>query len=630
MTEKPKLKGKPKRPTKLTQPPKQPENPSATRDPERGTPEREAPEREALNIQSAVARDVPLMFQAQIPERGNIQYAGDVSSASNWVKQWLQGCPNQPENVDESQPIWKRKTVSPTVKLPEFGAHVKTWEYQIRWRMVTNGGQDEGVIRPVIGAKGMPFFPGSSMKGAFRRACPEDKRMRYCGGEEITVKGEKRTLPGILRFHGGYPVDMSWAQRDRLVDIAHGQQPYQVMRSEKKRGENANVQISLYQPRFKFGISSSRILPDEEWQEIQQIWEKALGCGIGSRVSAGYGYVDRVKQDNSTEPIANPDRTLLSIHLNGEGLTSMLLLNKTPEFRPNMFKAALRGHTLRLLGGITDEQTAKSLTKIIWGGIPEKGEGDKAVVGRVGIDFTVEGDLNKGNHTYNNGRVFMPTYELEYGRLDLLQIGEVKPKLKNFLNRLVQFSLLLGGFGKSWRRIDHQRFYSNYFGQDNKPMIGCHWELATLSDQLCVTTGKSDLGNITKFLDQIKTDASKWMESEGKNYQSNSYAQNWEAWYKNKVQVWGRLAKDGQSVAVEWFHDTNRLKGSSLAGKMGQIGRIWHRMYPRYVLNKDKELIHVKRQYVELLTIFPDDSDNKSKRFMNWLATGNSGFNRLW
>ena len=70
--------------------------------------------------------------------------------------------------------------------MPQFGANVHTWEYTQNWRLVTNSGQDEGVIRPVIGAKGIPFYPGTSMKGAFLRACQQiaaDKVVDYCGEE---------------------------------------------------------------------------------------------------------------------------------------------------------------------------------------------------------------------------------------------------------------------------------------------------------------------------------------------------------------------------------------------------------------------------------------------------------------
>ena len=642
-------------------------HPSATQ-----TPEKKSVEKQTLKIEFEDAKNVPLMFQAQIPDRGNIQYVGDDKknqksegqqekpAYERWVMQWLKGCPPVPEKVDEKPRPTQRFSPKLTIRLPQFCSHVKTWEYQIRWRMITNGGQDEGLIRPVIGAKGMPFFPGSSMKGAFWRACPEDKRQLYCGGE-IPVKGQKRTKPGILRFHGGYPVDMSWAQCDRLVDIAHGQQPYQVgMKDTKEKGENANVQISLYQPKFKFGISSTKILEDSEWEEIQLIWEKALGNGIGSRVSAGYGYVDRVNQDGSVTHIENSDRILLSIHLNGEGLASQLLLknnegdkHKTPEFRPNMFKAAFRGHTLRLLGGVTDEKIAQDLTKQLWGGIPEKGENSeeeengedqktKAIVGSIGIHFTVEGKLcTKGKHTYeqvnkwgNLSRPEMPTYQLENGKLNLLKIGEVKPvevkpEVERFIINLVKFSVLLGGFGKSWRRTHHKLFYPSYFENDDKPMIGCHWEFAQTSEEFYIPV--PELSSITEFINNIREDTIAWVRSEVPGYQPNSYVQNWrEAWHPNKVQVWGRFAKNGQSQAVQWFHDTNRLKDSSLAGKMGQIGRIWHRMYPRYVIQEDGKLTRLENKYVELLTIFPDESNDKSQQFMNFLSTTNSGFQRIY
>ncbi|MHC5720033.1 MAG: hypothetical protein ACYTX0_50375, partial [Nostoc sp.] len=135
-----------------------------------------------------------------------------------------------------------------------------------------------------------------------------------------------------------------------------------------------------------FGISSTKHLEPSEWKKIWDIWEKALGIGIGSRVSAGYGHF--------TETLENTDKVILSVHLCGQGLTSQLL-NNTPEFRHNMFKAVLRGHTLRLLGGITDEETAKRITQELWGGID-----NGTFVGKLGINFIAE-ELNIGKHTYN-------------------------------------------------------------------------------------------------------------------------------------------------------------------------------------------------------------------------------------
>jgi len=582
--------------------------------------------------------DIPMMFRAQIPERGKIQYAGNHKPASQWVDEWLTGCPPTPKPIDESIPKWKRPAPQLVVKMPKFGAHVKTGDdYQICWRLVTNSGQDEGVIRPVIGAKGLPFFSGSSMKGAFWRACPPEDRMKYCGGE-IIERGQKRTKPGILRFHGGYPIDMAWGDRDRLVDVVHGQQPYQVLRSNANH--TANVQISLYQPKFRFGISSSAISDnDPQWAHIWNIWEKALANGIGSRVSAGYGYVDRINQDGSITRIENRDRVLLSVHLKGQGLTSQLLTKDQdqigiPEFRPNMFKAALRGHTLRLLGGLTNQRNergqliAEVLTNQLWGGI----EGG-AVVGLLGINFqTTAENLRLKPHWYTPGRreIPMSTYNLQEGKLDLLKVKVVSPELENFIGYLVRFTLLLSGFGKSWRRVYHDLFYPSYFENGDKAMIGCHWEILPASEKLYVRANNPDLSNITTFLHEIQEKAIAWLRSEG--YQPNGYVGNWrEAWHPDNVQVWGRLAKNKKdSLALFWFHDsytTNQsIKLSELTGwssrndrsPKSKIGRIWHRMYPRYCKIKDGKTVRYKDEYVELLTIFPDDSST-TEQFLTFL-----------
>jgi CRISPR-associated protein Cmr6 len=574
------------------------------------------------------AQDIPLMFQAQIDNRGKIQYAGNPEPASKWVDQWLRGCPPIPKQADDNAPEWKRQKPNSTVELPKFGSNVCTQPpYTFSWRFVTNSGQDGGLIRPVIGAKGLPFFPGSSMKGAFSRACEtEEDRKRYCGGEEVNAQGEKSTVTGKLRFHGGYPIDMeSWAKRERLVDVVHGQQPFQVIDS----GENhtVNVQISLYQPKYKFGISSNTIPNnDPEWAKIWSIWERALAGGLGSRVSAGYGYV---------EGIESQARKILSVHLSGKGLTSQLL-NRTAEFRPNMFKAALRGHTLRILAGITDVPTARLMTNQLWGGI----EGG-AIVGRIGINFLVDDEnLSLGTHTYRpqSRPVSMSTYNLENGRLDLLQVKPILPELKQFLRYLVQFSCLIGGFGKSWRRIHHNLFYKDYFKNGDKPMIGCHWEILAESKKLWVPT--NNIKQITSFLDKTKDSAIAWLESE--NQPVAEYVQTWrEVWHPNKVQVWGRLKKKDDtslSEAVQWFHGNydaqNSIKGSELTGWSARrgvdsrVGRIWHRMYPRYVKTRSGELVKLKDEYVELLTIFPDGSE-LSHQFLEFLKN-RSSFDLLW
>ncbi|MBD2440579.1 hypothetical protein [Nostoc sp. FACHB-110] len=532
------------------------------------------------------SNEVPLMFQAPVSERGQIQYIQKPENSERWVDEWVEAA---------------------AINAPEFNKNVRTKEYKITWRFVSNSGQDEDIIRPVIAAGGFPYYPGASMKGAFRRVCNSEQVQKYCGGKQDS----NNTRPGILRFHGAYPKDDTWCEQP-LIDVIHPQEKWQV---KSNAAHSAFLQISLYQPILIFGISSTIELEESEWETIWSIWDKAIERGIGSRVSAGYG-----------QPINHPETKLVTVNLRGQGLASQLI-DKTGEFRPNMFKAALRGHTLRLFSGVTDEDTAEELTKELWGGFAGS---NGAVVGQLGIAFNPV-DLEIDEFKYQN--VKMPIYELNSGTLHIISSSklttEYKKELRNLATQILRFSIFLGGFGKSWRRIDHRLFFPEYLKNGNKPMIGCHWEFTKQSNKYYFPV--NSITHVTNILNNVHTTIENWVNLKGK--QPSNQLSSWrESFHPQKVQVWGRIAEDeDDSLAVRWFHNvyqgSNSIKGSSLTGKMSNIGRIWHRMYPHYKL-RDKELIRQRRQYIELLTIFPDKSDDITQRFLTFLPT--SGFTQLW
>jgi CRISPR-associated protein Cmr6 len=557
--------------------------------------------------------EVPLMFQAQIKGRCQIQFneKGKEHTAYQWVNQWTKAYELKAEKpvsnsqqksnnlaLQRSQPP---KNNSPEQTPPKFGKNVETKKYKINWRLVSNAGQDN-FIRPIIGAKGYPYYSGTSMKGIFRRACNDAQAIRYCG--EDNNNNNDSTKPGILRFHGGYPTDTTWI--NNLVDPVHSQQEKQVI---KDQTTNANVQLSLYQTTLKFGISSTEKLEEKEWQAIWDIWEKALSLGLGSRTSAGYGYFEKI----------TPAHTLVEVELAGQGLSSVLLDQaKTPEFRVNMFKAVLRGHTLRLLGGMTNQATAINLTQKLWGGIGENSDDNGGNIGLLGVTF----DYNNQDLTINNKSV----YNLKKGtlRIYLQQPNLVNDTQKHELTELakamIQFAMLFGGFGKSWRRVDHSLFFPQYLTQQGKRMIGCHWKFINFKN---LSISINNLEDVTNFINQVIKLVKTWA-----NQQENlgaTIANNWrESWYKDAirgVQVWGRIANDNKSHAVKWFHQkyqgSNTIKKTSLTGQMGTTGRIWHRMYP------------LGDKYIELLTIFPDDS-NSMRNFLQYLGSNASDFERLW
>ena len=566
-----------------------------------------------VNIANA-AQLVPLMFQAQIKGRSQLQYINqeaEVQDSQRWASEWTQEAYPHP---------------------PDFGKTVAAKTYKMQWRFVTNGGQFEGIIFPALGAFGLPFYPGSSMKGLFCQACTSEQKQRY----RLTKNSDE---PSLLRFHGGYPVN-DWKQN--LVDIVHPQQKWQVQTHnthEKPRNETGFALISLSEPAIKFGISSQ--LPDTDWQEVWAIWERALGYGIGCRTSSGYGLPKaRLTELGEEEyPIPIQGQQLYKAFLKGEGQAPQLIGGET-EFRPNVFRGSLRGHALRIFGGLTNQETAEELVENLFGGVNDGG-----TQGLLTCAFKTS-DLQLGTFTEGYGE---PTYkvagELRWLLMSPRQLDESKQQsLKKLLQALMRFALLFGGFGKSWRRADHRQFYEEYYKR-RKPLIGCHWQW----DKRSLTYGAkvSNLNRVGRFIDQVRQIASEWMQLQGVKPDERNHA-NWrEAWYPDGVEVWGRLAEGAEDcVAIKWLHEAYQkenhrfkeaeksIKQSSVTGEIGQVGRLWHRMYPVVKLvdnpkNPERKTPRSTPNYLELLTIFPDDS-RKCDDFLDFLDTEPEGFQRLW
>jgi len=549
------------------------------------------------------ANDVPMMFRATVNGRCQLQYIDrdrdTESRIEKWVSEWTSEVAPKAPNLSQQ-------------KAENNSAYFKTEKYQIAWRFVSNSGADPTIILPVIGARGYPYYPGSSMKGAFRQACNQlfpDRVAYYCGEQ-------KDQSPGILRFHGGYPTSKAWTEN--LIDLAHPQQEWQVKTLDTSVKEGgAFVQISLHKPELRFGISSAIALTESKWQEIWQVWQAALSNGIGCRVCAGYG-----------KPTVQPTTPLYKVLLQGQGIASTLL-DKTPEFRANIFRAALRGHALRIFGGLTDKNTAELLVEQLFGGIHSR---------------TVWGLLNMGFRETRSfawepyGYYEMPYYTVQ-GELTWLltrSIGaEKEAALKKLITHLMQFAMLLDGFGKSWRRADHREFYY----EDYEKLIGCHWRYLEASSK--TKTDVRRLDQVKLVIDDVRQVASEWMQVQGVITNGEQIADWRETWHPSRVQVWGRDAEDdSDSQAIEWFHEPyikperrgdprfrireQSIKNSSITGQIkqiNQIGRIWHRMYP--VGTKPKP------PFLELLTIFPDGSSTW-QQFEAFLKTKPEGFKHLW
>ena len=538
---------------------------------------------------------VPRMYRAQVQGRCSLQFAGNNQDLKDWTKEWVY--PNQAGQADQNgQPTYQRSL------LPEgLDGSVYRFKLTFPFRVCSNCGQDS-IIHPLIGKNGIPFIPGSSIKGVFERLSRShpDAQIRakirdYCGSPEH---------PGKLRFHGAYPIG-DWAgttqveqhrdgrtlieTRYRMVDVVHPQQARQV----KGTGNpTALALITLHQPTLMFELSSPQTLSEKDWETIKGLLRRALRQGLGGKTSTGYGLW-----------VLPKDHYALSIQLKGVGVSS-LLRSDEPEFRPNLFKASLRSHMSRLLAGVCDDsnQFDPHINRLF---------------GHTRAPGVAELYWENKPHAYlesNQGQEHTPVYKT-LGTLyaDIRQRNADTPsptvqeqKDLNFLQSLIQFAYVMGGFGKSWRRVWHKGsqtdwhpgFYSTY----NTRAIGCHWEwLDSSFDQEFDPTQLNSCNALKTFLNRMSEEAKAYLGMKETGFC------NWkEAWHSKRVAVYSQVVSQSQAIGL--FHDDTFKTTPAIGGRNPHkdhprefnppsfVSSVWHRMLP---VGKD--------QYLEIVTVFHGD-----------------------
>jgi CRISPR-associated protein Cmr6 len=491
---------------------------------------------------------VPMEYRAQVKGRCQRQRInkpkdpppGWRSHAQQWADEWV-------VRIDAS--------------VPYKGTGLRLFAAQIDWRLISNSGVDEGFIRPVIGAGGWPIIPGSGIKGLFRRACPADKVQRWCG----SPCASDDLSPGLLRFHGAWPSAPTWTQG--LLDVAHPQQEWQVVGARGPKQGGAFALASLYRPNLQIGISSTdSSLSDQEWQEIEATLRRALKNGIGGRTCVGYGSSGKLSSG-----------LLFHCSIEGQGPAAKLLDN-TPEFRPTMFRAAIRGMALRLFGGLCDEASAKQVVNRIFGSVD--GKGDVSLLATAYTESTV--DLGSHGRGGWEQPIYATSGQLQW-RLTKACRPEEEQLLADLLAALHGLTMSLGGFGRGWRRPDHRIFFPDY----GKTPIGCHWQWrnpASLPPMIKVQSA----ADLSRLLTHSRTLAERWLKANAR--QVGGPASWREVIHPQKMWIWSRRASGPlDAVVIHWFHrpkdgetarDPRDLRKCDLAGRVNQVGRIWNRLLP--------------------------------------------------
>jgi CRISPR-associated protein Cmr6 len=526
---------------------------------------------------------VPRMYRAQIRGRCQLQNASSNDDWKVWTEEWVDpintGGILQPRNQNH---------------LPALGNSAGTYRIVIEFpqRVATNCNQDN-IFRPVIGKLGIPWIPGSSIKGLFLRLSTnttanlhhltseqKEKIKHYCGSPEKI---------GHLRFHGAYPVG-DWAGMEkikvkqqgkvveetiyRIMDLVHPQQFRQV---QGRNSSNANAMISFYKPKLVFELSSRVSMDLAEWEEVESLLRLAVSAGLGGKTSTGYGLID--------QPPLGRDNYNLVIPLQGTGVSS-LLRSDIPEFRPNQFKATIRGHVSRLLGGVCQDQNL--------------------------IDQQI--NFLFGHHqATGNLNLYWDSQNIEIKEslktTEATPIAQVQGKLlanlptqhADWLRLVFRFAYIMGGFGKSWRRSWHRGdlpgWHPGFMPSYQQRAIGCHWECNTQE-----FVGIQSEEDLKKFLAELYSQTQGVLSS---NDQSG-YMRDWrEAWHPRHVQVYA--VETTISKAIHLFHDQvfkftpavggrairETDKGEQKDARPTFTSSVWHRMLP---INDG--------QYIEIVTVF--------------------------
>lgn len=521
---------------------------------------------------------MPMEYRAQIPGRCQRQFISDDSLSgvpktpdiATWLQEWIQGSREHP-----SANNYDLKNNSET----------KSLEINIYQRLISNCGTDDGLIRPILAAGGWPIIPGSSIKGLFRSHCNainEPRINSWCGNSH----GDKQIKQGNLRFHGAYPMNREWRRENGAysLDIVHPQWKWQL--GFKDSSHSAFAVVSLFKPKLIIPVSTSNpnITP-EEWRDIMKILENAITSeGIGGRTSSGYGVSGEIPSQD----------IIFQCSLTGSGTAAKLLSGKH-EYRSTMFRAAIRGMALRIFGGVCDEATAEREVDILFGGI----SGDRPRRGLLSCRYIDQGNpeikLSKTDFPF-------PVYTGS-GRLQWSMNSVSRPlgseevaTITILLEALHGLVMTLGGYGKGWRRIDHQ-FFGKSLSENGykKAPIGCHWQWLD-HENLPARLKVNSAADIQNLLVTARDCALKRLGPQARR----SIADWQEVIHPDRMYIWTREAKDpADSRAMAWLHAKKntttslphalQLHRSELAGRLIDkrfndgptcVSRIWHRLSP--------------------------------------------------
>lgn len=393
------------------------------------------------------------------------------------------------------------------------------------------------VFHPVFG---IPYIPGSSLKGAARawaRQSSDAKQIEELLGtlENNTAKAAK------VEFLDAFPTKHCLS-----VDVATPQWHW-----ENKQVAYQPIPhplLSMEKPELLIGLRPTSRGNNDDVIKVKDWLENALKSGgIGCRVSSGYG------RALGQEPFF-PHNQSYNFELWTQGMygseppTKENRWQGDAEFRPTAMRGILRYWFRAVALGLYDTDTCQTLEETLFGKLGQQG--------KISIS-TIVNPSSKQNPYLYAGRIYLEAKEQKY--LDLI-------------SKLLVLASHLGGVGRGSRRPLHLL---------NGRMRGCHWFVDGQNLPLEYDTQKWEtfFTQLKTVFQAVKTPIGSHTGDPGRHKarQQDVLDKNAQIWLlksngqiePNKVKNW-ETEGDSDSVrgsALNLLYSSDRFKGQNQQGQ---------------------------------------------------------------
>lgn len=305
------------------------------------------------------------------------------------------------------------------------------FQAEFTWRLRVGGmrGFDDLLLPVFHPVYGVPYVPSSSLKGALRAW------MRKNHSREVNrLLGSLDYGIGCVQILDAFPVKPCLS-----VDMANPQWHWR--EDLVKYDPQPHALLSMEEPELLIGLTRTSRGNLEDVQTVRKWLEQALGEGIGSRVSAGYG---------RTQVDANlPHSSSHNFQLWTQGMYGASKQN--PEFRPTALRGILRYWFRAIALGLYSPPDCKTFENEVFGTIEPSAKEGKI---RIGVDWEEEKGSRNRPYFYE-GSIILEAKEQKHLTL---------------IEKVLYLASHLGGIGRGSRRPLH-------WNSPHPGLRGCYWEI---------------------------------------------------------------------------------------------------------------------------------------------------------